>query len=562
MPETMEYRLSANEFRVLRTAYEWEFEGRETLPPPKIATVHADGRPIADGDSIDSDSPLRQIEAEDAGADRGKMQCFEVIPDYVVVAELFQTIPEPAITASLRKLAKLGYLQQVSYEKEQDSLYWRWRRSDGHIISTHGIMRGPAVMIWVKRDGKLITDHSTAVTPNRYYSITQKGIEAVANGSEIQRDRDVPRPTSLLSAVRNLKDCCRKLRDADPGGSWTNYFTCDEERHARKRTWGDELGQAVSLGHESWAKIESAVHTPAHQQVVVALHDLRGVVSGLPDSVESRDMSAVVEQVLGQPLYNVRNLTNDEYCQMNEPKFGRKRTGREALQTVATYSPIDGQLLEDLSETARRVETQLDGPTTSKGAERAAANPALTHCFRLRGNMWEIRFGNESGNFSDMKGLQIIQRLLQRPNPHQASTALELMESDARKLHAGVPEPMLDDQAKAEIRQNIADYDNEIEQAREMGDEPKAKSLAGEKQEVIDAATAAAGFAGRTRTLGPASDPEKARKAVHASLTRAYKKFEFANPPLSNLVEHLRRNVQAEGCTFAYGPETPVDWAF
>ena len=184
------------------------------------------------------------------------------------------------------------------------------------------------------------------------------------------------------------------------------------------------------------------------------------------------------------------------------------------------------------------------------------------YCFRLCGGMWQVRFAEgDPGYFPDLKGFGIIARLLRQPNPPKSITALELMGSDSKRVPAAqIDTPATDEEGLREYEEQIAEYKREIAEANEREDDARAKALEWKLAELTKHVLAVTGFAGRVRSIGPASPAEKARKAVRNVLKRAYGKMQSASPPLTELVNHLRRNIVPEGCTYAYRPEDPPDW--
>jgi hypothetical protein len=107
-----------------------------------------------------------------------------------------------------------------------------------------------------------------------------------------------------------------------------------------------------------------------------------------------------------------------------------------------------------------------------------------------------------------------------------------------------------------DYRQQIAEYDRDIEQANGTGDTPKAESLGRERQEVIDRLKADTGLGGNSRTLGPVNPDKSAENAVRNAITRARRKIAKRMPKLE---AHLKESVVI-GKDCAYRPTSSIAW--
>lgn len=181
--------------------------------------------------------------------------------------------------------------------------------------------------------------------------------------------------------------------------------------------------------------------------------------------------------------------------------------------------------------------------------------------WRLRGQYYDVCYlGKEAGQFYSTRGFVVIEELLRSPDSSNPVSALELMGSHDRRGVGGRPDPIIDADARTRYRQQLAEYDREIAEASQQGDEPKAERLRNERQEVNCFLGAASGIAGMSRDLGPKSAPALALDAVRKALDRAYAALEEANPPLTTLAAHLRRSIFRDGYAYVYRPESHVEW--
>ena len=66
------------------------------------------------------------------------------------------------------------------------------------------------------------------------------------------------------------------------------------------------------------------------------------------------------------------------------------------------------------------------------------------------------------------------------------------------------------------------------------------------------------GIQGKVRDLNDLAN--KLRPSIHSALARVYKAMREANPPASELANHLEAAISSEGAAFVYRPAIPVTW--
>jgi hypothetical protein len=240
---------------------------------------------------------------------------------------------------------------------------------------------------------------------------------------------------------------------------------------------------------------------------------------------------------------------------------------------IGEGAPFDTRKLFDAQKARFRAVAQLKPRplsviqsvehTATETPNGNAGKPPIKDCylFRLRGNMWELRFGEERGNFPNRKGLRIIERLLRFPN--EAVPATELQGIDCRMgIGNESAQDAVDRPTIAEIKSRLAEIDNDIDEARRDRDEAALSRLELEKEKTIAELSKSLGLGGNSRKLGPKPIVESTRIAVRQNLDRAYESLSAAQPPMTRLADHLARNILSEGHKYAYRPEVCPAWEF
>jgi hypothetical protein len=111
---------------------------------------------------------------------------------------------------------------------------------------------------------------------------------------------------------------------------------------------------------------------------------------------------------------------------------------------------------------------------------------------------------------------------------------------------------MLDAKAKAAYRRRLAEIDEDIEDARMLGDDERAAQAQAERNFLIRELARAVGLGGRDRRSSSAS--ERARAAVTRAIRQAMARVSEHHPRLG---EHLGRAIRT-GTYCAYLPDIRV----
>jgi hypothetical protein len=201
-----------------------------------------------------------------------------------------------------------------------------------------------------------------------------------------------------------------------------------------------------------------------------------------------------------------------------------------------------------------------------------------TNCFVCRGNVWEIGFLGRPEILiqKHLKGCAYLQVLLQNPK-HQYSIAELLAASGVATCDAvlggqvsnedlkggfgismGIPltaaGDTFDRKALENIRAKLAALNEELEEAKTLGNETDQARIEGEIESIADHAKRAMGKGGRVR---PVHDLRKRqRDAVRNNLARTLAEITKHETVLG---AHLRKTIKL-GVTSAYFPDTNLAW--
>lgn len=115
---------------------------------------------------------------------------------------------------------------------------------------------------------------------------------------------------------------------------------------------------------------------------------------------------------------------------------------------------------------------------------------------------------------------------------------------------------LLDAQAKQAYRRRLAEIEEDLAEARTMGDSERATQADAERDFLVRELARAVGLGGRDRRAGSVS--ERARASVTRAVRQAMARIREHNSPLG---EHLDRAIRT-GTYCAYLPDSrvPVDW--
>ena len=222
---------------------------------------------------------------------------------------------------------------------------------------------------------------------------------------------------------------------------------------------------------------------------------------------------------------------------------GQTELATEALEWLDILNPFKGP--NNLIPLYEFIASQNSAVSPSK---KKTEKPK-TSSFLLKGDIWELQYVNHSVSLKSAKGYFDIQKLLQ--NPHQEFHSLELMGSG---LNENVSTSSIDGKAKQQYMHRIKDLQSEIDEAEDMNQIEKSRSLREEYDLILDHLSQSMGLDGKTRKIG--SNAEKARSAVTWRIRNTIKKIQKEHPELG---KHRSTSIKT-GTFCSYQPELDTNW--
>lgn len=191
------------------------------------------------------------------------------------------------------------------------------------------------------------------------------------------------------------------------------------------------------------------------------------------------------------------------------------------------------------------------------------------YVFRQVGKMWHVVFLTEEAFVEDSKGMRHIGDLLGRPNPPEPISALDLSPEDRLPLRkataedaitlGGLPvrQDILDSQAVRDLKKEIEEVDEQIDQAESDRNIGLHESLQEKKRKLLEEGKRSLGKGGRPREF---PTPErKATQRVAKAIGRSRTKLQELG--LEKLSHHLKNSIRPQTNSFGYfpGPHAP-EW--
>ena len=182
--------------------------------------------------------------------------------------------------------------------------------------------------------------------------------------------------------------------------------------------------------------------------------------------------------------------------------------------------------------------------------ERIGAAGAGTASFRHEADVWHIAFEGRTAHVRDLKGMHYIARLLASPGRDVYALELAAAASGAPGILVdGMPEPVIDAQARDAYRRRLADIDADLDEANMLGDGDRMSQAAAEREFLVRELSRAAGLGNRPRRTGLAS--ERARAGVTRAIRKAMARIAEHHAEFG---EHLQRSIRT-GTRCVYRPE-------
>jgi hypothetical protein len=244
----------------------------------------------------------------------------------------------------------------------------------------------------------------------------------------------------------------------------------------------------------------------------------------------------------------------------------------EALRAGGRQDQADLEL-----EAARAVLDRIEATHSIDPAARVEGRDALgdqpaadLNMFRREGDYWSVVFEGRTVRVRDLKGMRYLARLLAHPG--RAFHVLDLVAAETGSVsqiesgqaaglsHAALGDAgeMLDARAKNAYRRRLAEIEDDMEQARAIGDTQRAAQADAERDFLVRELSRAVGLGGRDRRASSAS--ERARVGVTRAVRQAIGRIGEHHPQLG---EHLNRAVRTgTHCAYLPDPRAPAAWRF
>ena len=275
----------------------------------------------------------------------------------------------------------------------------------------------------------------------------------------------------------------------------------------RARSAADEL-ELVAARFESKALVASAAL--ARGRVRLADGDAAGAEQSLSEAVRLwNEVGAPYEAALARMgLAEAHRASGSEHRAVLE---------RQAARTI----------LEGI-EAAPSVHPAVDVAHRDALDEQPAAS---VNVFRREGDYWSVIFEGHTVHVRDLKGMRYLARLLADPGREYHVLDLVAAETGSgaqvdSSQAAGLPRSalgdageILDARAKDAYRRRLAEIDDDIEQARAIGDAERAAQADAERDFLVRELARAFGLGGRDRRAASAS--ERARAGVTRAVRQA-----------------------------------------
>ena len=316
----------------------------------------------------------------------------------------------------------------------------------------------------------------------------------------------------------------------------------------RARSAADELG-LIAARFQSKALVASA--TLARGRVRLADGDTAGAEQSLSEAVRLwNDVGAPYEAAIARmALAEAHHASGSEH--------------RAALERQAACTILEGIQAPPSVAPPVHVEDHdaVDEPPV-----------ASLNVFRREGDYWTVTFEEHTVRVRDLKGMRYLARLLADPGREYhvldlvaAETGRSAQLDSSHAAGSGLPRAAfgdagesLDTQAKDAYRRRLAEIDDDLEQARAIGDAERAAQADAERDFLVQELARAFGLGGRDRRAASAS--ERARAGVTRAVRQAMTRIAEHHPQLG---EHLSRTIRTGTyCAYVPDPRAPAHWRF
>jgi hypothetical protein len=219
-------------------------------------------------------------------------------------------------------------------------------------------------------------------------------------------------------------------------------------------------------------------------------------------------------------------------------------------------------------QAARAVFDEIEAAHVEDDGGRDEQPAADLNVFRREGDYWSVEFEGRTVRVRDLKGMRYLARLL--ADPGREFHVLDLVAAERgseaqleRGRAAGLSHTalgdsgeILDERAKDAYRRRLAEIEDDIEEARALGDSERAAQADAERDFLVRELSRAVGLGGRDRRVGSAS--ERARAGVTRAVRQGIARIGEHHPQLG---EHLNRAIRTGTyCAYLPDPRAPARW--
>ncbi len=221
--------------------------------------------------------------------------------------------------------------------------------------------------------------------------------------------------------------------------------------------------------------------------------------------------------------------------------------------------------------------------SASTGDPRASVASTQKGVFRKEGEYWTVGYGGNAFRLKDTKGLGYLAHLIRHPaiefhvldlvggiagqhdddEAGRAAQGLQRGEDELEKagIHVttlGDAGEMLDDQAKLAYRRRLSELQEELEEAKELGNVARAERAEQEIDALTKELSRAVGLGGRNRRAASAS--ERARQSITKTIKAVLERIAEADSQLGDILSRCIKT--GTYCSYQPDPEFPIAWEF
>ena len=169
-----------------------------------------------------------------------------------------------------------------------------------------------------------------------------------------------------------------------------------------------------------------------------------------------------------------------------------------------------------------------------------------------------MAFEGRTVRVRDLKGMHYLARLLADPGRELHALDLVALESGGSVPSAALGDAgeMLDPRAKQAYRRRLAEIEEDLDEARTMGDAARATQAGVERDFLVRELSRAVGLGGRDRRAGSAS--ERARASVTRAIRQAMTRIREHDEPLGKHLDHAIHT--GTYCAYMPDPRVPSSW--